>query len=234
MLYRSRTVDSKQNGIHPNLENLLRKHRQTIYRKPVADSSRRLFAEVEAHRLEKNLPLILDSGCGTAVSTMLLAERFPQHLLIGVDKSAHRLAKGGIHEGMRRSENCLLVRMNLIDFWRLALQHEWQLAKHYLLYPNPWPKPAHLSRRWHAHPVFPYLLALGGLLEMRCNWRNYADEFHAALNFLHTECCVLEEFDVEQSLSLFEKKYAASGHQLFRCRADLSKVDKLDQFAGSL
>lgn len=229
MLYRSRPVDSKQTGIHPNLQNLLRRHKQKNYKKPVSRASHNLFTELETQRLEKNLPLILDSGCGTAVSTFLLAERFPQHLVIGVDKSAHRLAKGRLNEDIRQRDNCLLVRMNLIDFWRLALQHQWQLTRHYLLYPNPWPKPAQLSRRWHAHPVFPYLLGLGGLLEMRCNWREYAEEFHAAVNFLQAGNCVLEEFDVGQALSLFEKKYAGSGHQLFRCRAELTELDKQDQ-----
>ncbi|NKB36350.1 MAG: SAM-dependent methyltransferase [Gammaproteobacteria bacterium] len=234
MLYRSRPVDSKQNGIHPNLETLLHRHTQKAYRRPVSESSRNLFTEVEARLREIKLPLILDSGCGTAMSTIILAEKHPRHLVVGVDKSAHRLAKSGFDADININGNCLLIRMNLIDFWRLALEHKWQLAYHYLLYPNPWPKPAQLTRRWHAHPVFPYLLGLGGLLEMRCNWRDYADEFQMALNYWQPGCSVLEEFYVKQALSLFEKKYTCSGHQLFRCRADLAKLDKLNQFFGLL
>ena len=61
-------------------------------------------------------------------------------------------------------DNALLLRAELSDFFTLvAYQSDWVVHSHYLLYPNPYPKSKHLKRRWHGHPIFPVLLALGEL-----------------------------------------------------------------------
>jgi hypothetical protein len=51
----------------------------------------------------------------------------------------------------------VFVRADLVDYWRLLAEAGIGLARHYILYPNPWPKIGHLARRWHAHPVFPFV-----------------------------------------------------------------------------
>lgn len=234
MQYRSRPVDSGQDGVHPQLFKVLKTHLHSEYKKPISAYSRALFTAVENLRLRIKKPVILDSGCGTGVNTQQLAADAPGALVIGVDKSSHRLARGGLDGDMGHKDNCLLVKMDLVDFWRLALQHRWQLKKHYLLYPNPWPKPKHLRRRWHAHPVFPALLCLGGELELRSNWRVYAEEFQAAMEFIAPGACKLEEFSTKASISLFELKYAASGHRLYRCCCALDDLVENNQFIGGL
>ena len=123
---------------------------------------------------------MLDSGCGTGASTRALARAHPDCLVIGVDKSVARLGRTGASAFPHREGNAVWLRAELSSFWRLALQAGWALERHYLLYPNPWPKPGQLQRRWHGHPVFPELLRLGGRLELRCNWEIYALEFAAA------------------------------------------------------
>lgn len=158
-------------------------------------------------------PLLLDAGCGTGASTLILAERHPEAQVVGVDRSAARLARAPAD----RPGNLLLLRARLEDFWRLLAEADIRLDGHYLLYPNPWPKPGHLSRRWHAHPVFPELLALGGRLELRTNWRIHAEEFARALALHRVEAEPVVSFQPGQMpLSPFERKYAASGHELFR------------------
>jgi tRNA (guanine-N7-)-methyltransferase len=91
--------------------------------------------------------------------------------------------------------------------------------KVYLLYPNPSPKPEHLKRRWHAHPIFPTLLACAETLELRTNWAIYAQEFALALQSCGWRA-VQEPLPLAQALSApisnFEAKYAASGHALWR------------------
>ena len=58
--------------------------------------------------------------------------------------------------------NAILLRAELSDFYSLvAYQSDWVVKSHYLLYPNPYPKSKHLKRRWHGHPIFPVLLAIG-------------------------------------------------------------------------
>lgn len=158
---------------------------------------------------------MLDSGCGVGESSRRLAERYPESLVIGVDKSAARLAKAS------GSENCRLLRADLYDFWRLAAGAGWRPRRHYLLYPNPWPKARHLQRRWHGSALLPALLALGGRLELRSNWQIYVREFAEALMIAGCETLEWGRFCPREPLSPFERKYHAAGQPLWRLRADL-------------
>ena len=112
----------------------------------------------------------------------------------------------------------------MATFWRLALQANWRLERHYLLYPNPWPKPGHLQRRWHAHPVFSDMLGLGGRLEMRCNWSVYAEEFAFSVNRLTGLAVRPLAVAAGDPLSPFERKYRRSGHALYSVSCALSGV----------
>lgn len=136
--------------------------------------------------------------------------------MIGIDKSAARLAKTGASSFPYRENNVIWLRAELASFWRLALADDWRLERHYLFYPNPWPKPGQLQRRWHAHPVFPDLLRLGGRLEMRCNWRVYADEFAFAVNRLSGSALQPVQLGKVDPVSAFERKYQDSGHELYQ------------------
>jgi len=116
------------------------------------------------------LPLWLDSCCGTGRSTLRLAEQNPGAFVIGVDKSGVRLERNA---AFRRSgdgagaPNAVLVRADCCDFWRLLWESGARVQRHTLFYPNPYPKPRDLPRRWHGDPAFPILLRLGGDLEAR-------------------------------------------------------------------
>ncbi len=217
----SREVVSNQTGIHENLEVVVRKHLTTDFDKPIADHSKRTFEEVYRQVEAAGLPLILDAGCGTGDSSRKLARDFPDHLVIGVDKSTHRLAK----ERDLGALGLLLVHADLTDFYRLAVRADWQLARHYLLYPNPWPKAAHLQRRWHGSPVLPDIVKLGGRLELRTNWRIYAEEFSKALELAGIECLIEKYHPQGEYISLFEKKYSTAGHHLLRGRARMDLPD---------
>lgn len=208
----SRAVTSSQTAPHEDLERQLIRHAQRPFAKPVAAYNREAFDQVATQLATSQHALILDSGCGTGDSSRLLAYRYPDHWVVGVDRSANRLSR---HRA-DTPPNCLLVRADLIDFWRLALEHGWAPAHHYLLYPNPEPKPRHLKRRFHAHPVFPAFVALGGRIESRSNWRVYLEELAQALTF-HGRACRIESIPADEPpMTLFERKYRASGQPLWR------------------
>ncbi|NVJ97518.1 MAG: SAM-dependent methyltransferase [Alphaproteobacteria bacterium] len=214
----SKKIVSNQEGVHENLEMLVRKHLDSDFRKPIADHTRRAFAAV-CRRIDDapNRPLILDACCGVGDSSRELARQYPDHWIIGIDKSEHRLLKerpGGL------GDNLILMRADLNDFYRLAVEASWTLARHYILYPNPWPKSVHLKRRWHGAPVFPFMLRLGGELELRSNWRTYLDEFALALGVAGYQA-ELEAFEATHPLTPFERKYRDSGQPLFRLTAML-------------
>ncbi len=206
----SRPISSSQDGVHRDLAMLVQRHIASPSRRPVADHSRAAFERLPAGWLEQG-PLILDSFCGTGQSTALLAQRFPDHCVLGVDKSAARLAR---HAG-DGAGNYHLLRADCEDVWQLLLEQGVSLARHYLLYPNPWPKPGHLQRRVHGSAALPRLLQLGGRLELRSNWQVYVEEFGLALQLAGHPGVVTTVPD-EPPLTLFEQKYRASGHRLWR------------------
>lgn len=213
----SRIPTSAQTGVHEHLATLLDRHCAAPFRKPYADYNRAAFeASFERReRIAPNAPLILDSCCGVGESSIALARVFPDHYVIGVDQSALRLSKNS--ESGTLPPNLDLVRADLVDFWRLMGDAQIRLNRHYLLYPNPWPKIGHLSRRWHGHPVFPAMLALGGVLECRSNWRIYIEEFCFAIDYLKLGAAVCQDYVPEAVQTPFERKYLNSGHPLYRC-----------------
>ena len=217
----SSTVRSKQTAPHPRLAALVRKHMAAEWLQPLHAPTVKAFTALEAAGVATEKKIVLDSGCGTGVSTRLIARYYPDCLVIGVDKSATRLSKlPGSHFSHRsyfhREGNTIWLRAELASFWRLALQAGWRLHRHYLLYPNPWPKQGQVLRRWHAHPVFPALLQLGGQLELRCNWEIYALEFAAAVEIV-AGCDVQPTEVVESCITTpFERKYRNSGQTLYR------------------
>jgi tRNA G46 methylase TrmB len=135
---------------------------------------------------------------------------------LGVDKSAHRLARHQFGE----SKNYAVLRADVNDFWRLAVAAGWCPLRHYLLYPNPYPKASQVRKRWYGSPAFPTLLALGGLLTVRTNWSIYAQEFSLALQvagFASTE----NQIAGIPPISAFEMKYQERGHRLHQVTCDL-------------
>jgi len=215
----SRAIVSNQSGPHEDLARRVARALAHPLRKPVAEHTCDAF-EAARYWLESRgeSPLILDAGCGVGLSTRQLAEAFPDHAVIGVDRSADRLSRD--HGPL--PTNALLARADLVDFWRLALADGWQPARHYLLYPNPYPKASLLKMRWQAHPVFPVILALGGSLELRSNWWLYVEEFALAITQATGVSVEAARYDPDGVyLTPFETKYHQSGQPLWRLAVTL-------------
>lgn len=191
--------------------------------------------------------VILDSGCGTGESTIHIARRFPGIPVIGIDKSCARLNKAGNPSQTAGEEvpaNAFWIRAELLDFWRLALDFvkacKWTIPYHAVYYPNPWPKQSEATRRFHMHPIFPTLLALGKTIELRTNWEIYAREFAEAARIAAQELngspfslrsveddkredhsvagmtIKCESFDPSAPETAFERKYKEARQKLWR------------------
>lgn len=234
------SVKSNQEDIYKNLEAVVRKYAATTFLRPVADHTRdafenacefvRTFYGTDAAEC---VEVILDSGCGTGESTLHLAKKFPNVPVIGIDKSAVRLSKAGNERQLEVAAgnscdipaNAFWVRAELLDFWRLALEKvnagELKILHHALYYPNPWPKESEATRRFHLHPIFPTLLRLSPVTELRTNWEIYAREFKEAVRIAgdclslnaHVECAA---FNPENPETAFERKYKEARQQLWR------------------
>jgi len=224
----SSPVSSNQRHLHPKLAAVVQRHLRTLHRATIAAHNVQAYAALAERLRVQPRPLVLDSFCGTGHSTALLAQRHPGHLVVGIDKSARRLAKHVRGVG----DNYLLLRADCEAIWELLVRDGLHADFHYLLYPNPWPKASHLQRRIHGHASFPLLLRLGGALELRSNWQLYVEEFGCALHLAGQRGRVFRLSDNGPALSLFEKKYRQSAHDLWVYSATLAPGACRDAAAG--
>lgn len=217
--YDSRRVTSNQNGPHENIGKVINKHLNSKYRKPIQQHNQEAFEHILATIKSTSADdIIIDSCCGTGASSIFLAENNPNKLIIGIDQSYKRLNKQ--YDDQQIPSNCLLVRANCEDIWRLCIAHQLPISRHYILYPNPWPKSDHLKRRWHGHPVFKCLPELSPYTELRSNWLLYLEEFAIAWHIATSKDYQPIPLKVDQPITLFEKKYHESGQELYQLVID--------------
>jgi len=214
----SKAIITNQTGIHEKLDEVVQKHLAHPFQKPYQAHTEQAFKEMDEHvnsflSANPDGKIILDACCGVGQSTRLLAEQNPQALVIGVDKSAHRINRNvegfSLDDGYQ-AQNYHLVRADLNDFYRLVKAANWPVAQHYILYPNPWPKSKHLQRRWHGSAVFPQMTAIGDELILRSNWHLYLAEFQQAAKQVGLSGDISKLAITEQPLTPFEAKYQAS------------------------
>ncbi|NQY34108.1 MAG: SAM-dependent methyltransferase [Alteromonadaceae bacterium] len=215
----SKVIVTNQSGIHEKLNEVVNKHLSTQFQKPYQQHTKQAFAEIDLIVQQFDGEIILDACCGVGQSTRILAQQNPDALVIGVDKSAHRLKRNveqaKLANDVVSAENCHLIRADLNDFYRLVLAAKWPVTRHYVLYPNPWPKSKHLQRRWHGSGVFPQMIKIGQQIILRSNWLLYLQEFLQAVEIagLTGE---IKSFVSDEPLTPFEAKYQASGQQCWQ------------------
>ena len=210
----SRQITTNQTGPNDKVPDLVKKHLSSSSKKPFNQHTLDAFESVclwlVANDPSGSRPIIMDSCCGVGESTAYIAQQHPDALVVGLDKSAVRVGKHDVYA--KDKVNYLVVRADVNDFWRLANQNNWQLHKHFLLYPNPYPKSAQVQRRWHASAAFKDIVALGGILEVRSNWQIYIQEFAVALNTAGF-AAQASLYQSDHAITPFERKYWTSGQQ---------------------
>ena len=206
-------LQTNQHKPHPNLTKVVGNHLRYPWQKPCPKHTQDAFDKLSKHLAENSRPLILDSFCGTGMSTARLAELHPDSLVIGVDKSHQRLRK---HKPGNHG-NYLLLRAEVESLWQCLAADKVKVAAHWILYPNPWPKASQFRRRVHGHGAFPLLAHLGGVVEMRTNWDIYAEEFTQASELIGLHGS-LSPILPKQPMTLFEHKFFERGEILWSFR----------------
>ncbi len=218
MQQQSRSIITNQIGLHQNLTKVVSRHLKHPSQKPLSAHTQQAFQVAISWLGDWQGDLILDSCCGVGESTLNIAKAHPNARVIGVDKSALRTDK---HQAYASTlQNYLVLRADLNDFLRLLVLYDKKLTKHYLLYPNPYPKSAHLQRRWYATSALKDMLKLGGILEVRSNWQLYIQEFSAALSIANVSNKI-GVFESDQAITPFERKYWQSGQSSWQLLANL-------------
>ncbi|SPJ33147.1 tRNA (guanine(46)-N(7))-methyltransferase TrmB [Kushneria phyllosphaerae] len=227
MFANSTPVHSTQADLHPDLCHHVRRALANEWQRPIAEHTRAAFEGARRFYQAHGGPLILDAGCGTGHSTRQLARYYPSACVLGIDRSADRLSRDYSRELGAFPANAMLVRADLVDFWRLAHLAGWRPIRHCIFYPNPYPKGSQLKKRWHAHPVFPVVLALGGVLELRSNWQIYVEEFACAVGLVTGQKPGVERLLLTPEsdfISAFEHKYFDSGHTLWQLQCSMTAL----------
>jgi len=210
-------LQTDQVAPHADLTDIVRRHQQHPWRKPCPAHTREAFEQfMQTYRRDPR-PIVLDSFCGTGMSTAILAAQFPDAWVVGIDQSAHRLAK---HQPTEQ-RNYHLLRAEAEPFWCCLAEAGIRLHSHWLLYPNPWPKASQFKKRLHGHGAFPMLAQLGGALEMRTNWHLFAEEFALAAELIGLKGGV-DVVSPAAPMTLFERKYQERGQTLWRFSGEFS------------
>ena len=171
----SRFISSAQSGLHDDLAALVAATWITPsasrYSITTARPSRRLWLRATPGtpaRRSSSMPAAAWAGarCAWPNATPIISS------LASINRAT---ASGGANLGTAGQRPFRARRSG--RFLAPAARADICLARHYVLYPNPWPKIGHLARRWHGHAVFPDLLALGGVFECRSNWRIYIEKW---------------------------------------------------------
>jgi len=217
----SKVIVTNQQGIHEKLSEIVNKHLNNDFKKPYQSHTQQAFAEINTIVENFNGDIILDACCGVGQSTRILAEQNPHCLVIGVDKSANRLTRNVT--GDWQGDNYYLIRADLNDFYRLVNAANWAVKKHYVLYPNPWPKSKHIQRRWHGSAVFPQMLQIGEQIILRSNWLLYLQEFQLAASIAGKTGEITKVVEGQQPLTPFEAKYQSSGQQCWQLQVKNTK-----------
>ena len=206
-------ITTTQTQPHEKLIEYVERYQRAARGRPVSAHTQAAFDESLNWLDDWQGDIIFDSCCGVGESTAAIAKQFPDAKVIGIDKSAARLAKHA-HYGTSL-DNYRVFRADVNDFWFLAHQHGMRLSHHFLLYPNPYPKPSQVQKRWHAGPAMPDFVRLGGKIQVRSNWQILVQEFQIALSVYGIQAMVTE-VEATEPMTPFERKYQAAGQQCWQ------------------
>lgn len=223
----SRKVTSNQKGqIYEHLEKTITRHLQSQFQKAYHPSTRVTLEIISKWIHTRKLPLILDSGCGVGEGSIKLADLHPDMSVLAIDKSELRIQKAR-NRLEREPENIksrvLFIQGDLEDIFRELPTLGWPVARHYILYPCPWPKKKHFKKRWHGHPLFPEILSLCPYIHLRSDWEVYLKEFSQAVFILTGETFPVRQLSVEDAFTPYERKYHMSGYPVFGLEINLKK-----------
>lgn len=214
----SKKVTSNQIGIHEELIEITSRYNKDNFQRPIAEHSldnMNIIMQKARNYAER---VVLDMGCGIGESTYKLSLKYPDSLVVGIDRSHDRLDRKN-HFKKKLPENCLLLRGELQDIWYLLNQPAYKslnIVKQYILYPNPYPKKKHIQKRWHGNPISSFIFNLRQApIEIRSNWHIYIDEFCEVALSHGYEFSRSELNDMGEYMTPFEKKYLLSGQKVY-------------------
>lgn len=164
---------------------------------------------------------VLEIGTGTGMHPLSYAQKFPDRLIIAIEKTHERYGKFIRAYEKTKPMNLIPVHSHAVSWVAHNIGPE-ELDEIFILYPNPNPKISDLNKRWHAMPFFGYLintLKPFGKITIRTNELFYAEEARLFMNetwkLNDVEIRPFTLGDVSEFKTLFEKKYLERGQTCY-------------------
>jgi len=165
-------------------------------------------------------PIEIDLGCGKGSFLLWAARSYPQRNFLGVERLLRRLRRAdrkAVRDGL---ENIRLIRVEA-TYLIAKLIPDASVATYHVLFPDPWPKRRHHSKRLICAPVLVEMhrtLAAGGLVNCATDHEEYyawiQREFQKSGQFVEQEIELLPP----EAWTDFEKDFIAAGKAVYRCR----------------
>lgn len=171
-------------------------------------------------RLARISEFDLEIGAGVGLHAIRYALANPDRTLVAIERTEVKFA--GLarrHLGHGSPANLLPLRADAVQFVTHFVAPG-RLARVFLLYPNPYPKPKHANLRWYNSPFMSELaqkMARGAELTLSTNLEWYAEGARLGLP-AHFDFRLIRERTLDARdppRTHFEKKYLARGQTCF-------------------
>ncbi len=165
-------------------------------------------------------PLEIDLGCGRGAFLLWAAHTYPQRNFLGVERLLRRLRRVDRKAVQAGLDNLRLIRIEAA-YLIVKLVPDNCVSTYHILFPDPWPKRRHQSRRLICAPLLGDLrrtLAAGGVVNCATDHEEYFEwiqrEFQKNGQFEEQDPPVLPQ----EAWTDFEREFVAAGKRVYRCR----------------
>jgi tRNA (guanine-N7-)-methyltransferase len=173
---------------------------------------RRVFAQEQ--------PIEIDLGCGKGSFLLWAAGTHPQRNFLGVERLLRRLRRVDRKAVRAGLDNVRLIRVEAA-YLIMKLIPDGSVSTYHILFPDPWPKRRHHSRRLVCAPLLGDVhrtLTVGGVVNCATDHEEYFEwiqrEFQKTGQFEKQDPVVLPQ----EAWTDFEREFVAAGKRVYRCR----------------
>jgi tRNA (guanine-N7-)-methyltransferase len=182
-----------------------------------------LLPELQVARLDlvqlfgRNAPLHVDLGCGDGSFLCEIAQQFPKINFLGVERLTKRVEK--VRRKADKIENVRVLRADTLFAVRYLIPKS-SVETFYLLFPDPWPKRRHHSRRIFTSDFLDAIavaLEQHGVLRVATDQLDYFQQIEL-ISRAHVQFQVVPRSpdDVVLPVTKFEKKFRKQGALIYR------------------
>ena len=165
-------------------------------------------------------PLVLDLGCHRGQFLVSLAQEHPEWNVLGVERLSERVERTRCKIQRLGLENAAVVCAEVGQF--IVQLPPASISHAHILFPDPWPKRRHASRRLLQKNFLETLsraLQPGATLRILTDHQEYAQQ---AIRLLNESGNYLEGQEPHFPLTAFEEKFLRRGqvvHRIYRTKA---------------